>query len=192
MKKFYIMLLALILALAMIVPMTIPVAAAPPTDTKKPVAWVNGSDCSNNDYKTPSPEIPYTLKMASAISVKYLSDDTTVGKVVTKAFSNDLGLHEIVHSTAFDQDETYWWRNGDSKYFQFVYIQPNGNKFRVTMADNGEGKNSDPDTNYWEVNVAPPGDPEIWAPMFLPFPMPIPNGNNQIHLPDYDKPIPSP
>lgn len=195
MKKLYIMILALILALAMIVPMTIPVSADHLTDTKKPVAWVNGADCSNNDYKTPSPEIPYTLKMASSISVKYLFDGTTVGKVVTKAFSKDLGLHDIVHSTTFDQDETYWWRVDGSKCFQFVYIHPGGARFRVTMVDNGEGKNSAPDTNFWEigVNVAPQGEPEVWVyiPFFDPDPMPIPNGNNQIHLPDYDKPIPS-
>ncbi len=187
MKKFYIMLLALILALAMIVPMTIPVAADPPTDTKKPVAWVNGADCTNNDYA------PLGI-LSSSISVKYLSNETTVGKVVTKALDKVENVHIIVHSTTFDQNETYWWRDGDTKYFQFVYIEPEGTKYRITCIDNGEGKNSDTDANYWEI-WAPIGDPPVW--MWVPFfgLTPLPNGNNQIHLPDDpvdDNPSPYP
>jgi hypothetical protein len=171
MKKLYIMILALILAMAMIVPMTIPVAADPPEDTQKPLAWVNGADCTNNNYA------PFGL-LSSAISVKYLSDGTTVGKVVTQAIDKFSNLHIFVHSNTFDQEETYWGMDGDSKYFRFVYIEPDGDEFRVTLYDNGEGKKSDPDQNLWEESDGAGG----WQTMF-PL-QPIPNGNNQIHLPD--------
>jgi len=171
--------LILILVLISCLVIALPVIADNPP---KPVAWVNGADCSGNDY-------PGAI-IASEISVKYLSDGTTVGKVITKILVKDklFGFHEIVHSTDFESGSTYWERDGDSKKFQFVYISPIGNKFRVTMVDNGEGKNSLPDTNFWEQwNPVT----EVWDDLFHSGgPVDLPNGNNQIHLPDYDNPIP--
>ena len=187
MRKLLIIVSSLTLVFVLLMSMSMPVMAAKPEEKNdnKPVAWVNGASCSNNGL------LPVVI-LSSAISVKYLSDGTTVGKVVARIQYRDVPLPDMISkSKTFDQDETYWWRVGDSKYFQFVLIDSTGVMYRLTLVDAGEGKNSAPDKIFWEVNVGSPAVPD-WESFFgNPEPLPVPNGNNQIHLPDYDKlPVP--
>ena len=162
--------LALVLVLGLCLATTLPVTAKNPPDNK-PVAWVNSGSNSNHNPGAHSSE---------AVSVKLLSDGTTVGKVI--AHNMDTGVREF--GNTFDQTETLFYRDGESKIAVFaVYMhqEPSGLEYemRFTLVDNGEGKNSDPDTLMLEFWAG------TWIPLSLE-PIALTNGNNQVHLPDED------
>ena len=166
-KKIINMSLALLLVLSVCLSVSISASAE---SNNKPMAWVNSG---SNTNRTGFELIP-RYHSSEACSVKLLSDGTTVGKVVTHYLGKD---GSFTYTNIFDQDATLFYRAGDSKVAQFVCIA-DGYRFRVTFVDNGEGKNADPDTAFWEIWFG------VWVPMFGPEPMPLANGNNQIHLPD--------
>ena len=144
--------LALVLVLGLCLATTLPVTAKNPPDNK-PVAWVNSGSNSNHNPGAHSSE---------AVSVKLLSDGTTVGKVI--AHNMDTGVREFGNT-----------------FEVYMHQEPSGLEYemRFTLVDNGEGKNSDPDTLMLEFWAG------TWIPLSLE-PIALTNGNNQVHLPDED------
>ena len=176
-KKIINISLALLLVLSVCLSVSASVSAE---SDKKPIAWVNsGSNTNHTGF-----ELVPRYHSSAVCSVKLLSDGTTVGKVITHYLGKD---GSFTYTNTFDQEATLFYKDNNSKVAQFVCIA-DGYRFRVTLVDNGEGKNAEPDTVMWEiwVNVMPPEAPPLfmWIPLFGPQPMPLANGNNQIHLPD--------
>ncbi|MGD9118428.1 MAG: hypothetical protein PVJ08_06835 [Dehalococcoidia bacterium] len=206
MKKFYIMFLVLIIALAMIVPTTIPVAADNPPD-KKPVAWATwGGDVYNP---------PYTLHDNISLLVKKWSDGSITGHF-TQKFGGDgvrrsYGFHDVEFTHGEPKivdiltDVYYhpglqhylWWRLKDAG-------EPGVSdtvEAKIWVAWDGEGFDL---SNFYPGQWVPGYDPldpsylfnpslplyvvgvPAWYP-WMPNPsgeMAITNGNIQIHIKD--------
>ena len=176
MKKLFIVFLTLVLAVLMLVPAALPVAADAPDN--QPVAWVNSSTNSNND---PS---DHTL---SVISVKLLADGTTVGQVLTHHWTAGATEVGTTFFNNFGGAGTNFGEIDGSKFFEFVvlmHIEPAGLDLHIKMKliDNGEpGKYNDQlQVWFWGPDFGIPDSD--WLLLFGP--SAITNGNIQVHLPD--------
>ena len=115
MRKLYFVCFALILSIAMILPVTLPVGASP--NENQPVSWVVSSNNENHFYLPDG-------HGGHVIFVKLLSNETTVGRV--KIF--DRVTHMVLVSTGFDQTPgaTRFWEEDGAKVAEFVaFVEAN-------------------------------------------------------------------
>ena len=174
-KKVMFVFLVLILVLSLCLSIALPVMADPGA---KPVAWVN---CGG----TPASDKSFGEFSSYGISVKLLSDGTTVGHIVAHLF--DYG--EDLWSIGFDQSQTNFYEADGAKIAEFVawvVEKPDGQPFMVKykLMDYGEPAKGNDKYMIW-VWVEIPGLPGFWWPMYgSGDPIPFPGGNIQVHLRD--------
>jgi hypothetical protein len=156
MRKLYITLIALVLAVALIVPLAVPAYAC---QVKKPVVWPVSWVSWVGNEKQHLPDWPYTTSGWGKVTK--LSDGTTVGYYIS---------HDIDAATG--EKRTYTCDNFTSSYFhdnvaEFYgnsYCKETGQSIRVhcLSIDNGELGRYKDQTQWW-VWLPDAWDPE-WGP----------------------------
>jgi hypothetical protein len=183
MKKLYIIMLVLIVALVMNVSMVMPVAAC---HNAKPVSWVSWV----TNEKQHLPDWPYTTRCVGM--VKQLSDGTTVGYYIS---------HDIDATTAEKRTyscDTYTssdFHDNVAEFYGNSYCKETGQTIRIheILIDNGEpGRYKDeimawvwlpdcgfPDVPYWWPILGPQDNMDDPA---FGLPVKITTGNIQVHV----------
>ena len=112
MRKLYFVCFALILSIAMILPVTLPVGAS--TNENQPVSWVNSTNNENHQA------LP-AQHGGHVILVKILADGSTVGHVQVY----DRVTRMLMVSTGFDQTATIFEKRDGANYAEFVvFLKP--------------------------------------------------------------------
>jgi hypothetical protein len=146
MRKLYLVCFALILSIAMILPVSLPTGATLIGD--KPLAYVNSFNYENGQ------NLPYT-DGGHVISVTLLPNGTTIGWV--KIF--DLQNHLEIIGTVFVDEATRFWKEDGASVAEFVVLTNLWGYVKYQIWDHDESGQNDWHRVWMSFNGTDWGEP---------------------------------